>query len=64
MQDQAQRVLSLLQVIFDRRQAPQVPVQEPVQFAADEILKFRQLLDAGVITKEEFTAKKKELLGL
>jgi len=31
---------------------------------ADEILKFKQLLDAGVITQEEFDAKKKQLLGL
>lgn len=32
--------------------------------AADEILKFKQLLDAGAITEEEFNAKKKQLLGL
>ena len=32
--------------------------------AADEILKFKQLLDAGIITEEEFQAKKKQLLGL
>ncbi|MFT8930064.1 MAG: SHOCT domain-containing protein [Sporolactobacillus sp.] len=31
---------------------------------ADEILKFKQLLDAGVITQDEFDAKKKQLLGL
>lgn len=32
--------------------------------AADEILKFKQLLDAGIITQEEFDTKKKQLLGL
>jgi len=32
--------------------------------SADEILKFKGLLDAGVITQEEFDAKKKQLLGL
>ncbi len=32
--------------------------------AADEILKFKQLLDAGVITENEFEAKKKQLLEL
>ncbi len=32
--------------------------------AADEILKLKQLLDAGVLTQEEFDAKKKQLLGL
>ena len=31
---------------------------------ADELAKFKNLLDAGVITQEEFAAKKKELLGL
>ena len=32
--------------------------------AADELLKMKQLLDAGIITQEEFDAKKKQLLGL
>ena len=32
--------------------------------AADEILKFKNLLDLGVITQEEFDEKKKKLLGL
>ena len=30
---------------------------------ADELLKFKQLLDMNVITQEEFDKKKKELLG-
>ena len=32
--------------------------------AADEILKYKSLLDSGIITDEEFQAKKKDLLGL
>ena len=32
--------------------------------AADELKKFKELLDMGVITQEEFDAKKKELLGI
>ncbi|MGW8114034.1 SHOCT domain-containing protein [Caproicibacterium sp. NSD3] len=32
--------------------------------AADEIKKFKELLDSGAITQEEFDAKKKQLLGL
>lgn len=32
--------------------------------AADEILKFKNLADQGIITMEEFEAKKKQLLGL
>jgi len=31
---------------------------------ADELKKYKDLLDSGVITQEEFEAKKKELLGL
>lgn len=31
---------------------------------ADEIAKFKKLLDDGTITQEEFDAKKKQLLGL
>ena len=31
---------------------------------ADELKKFKELLDSGVITQEEFDAKKKQLLGL
>ena len=32
--------------------------------SADEILKYKSLLDAKIITEEEFNAKKKQLLGL
>jgi len=31
--------------------------------AADELLKYKQLLDAGVLTQEEFDAKKRQLMG-
>ena len=30
----------------------------------DHIIKYKELLDAGVITQEEFDEKKKELLGI
>lgn len=32
--------------------------------AADEIMKYKQLLDCGAITETEYEAKKKQLLGL
>lgn len=32
--------------------------------SADEIKKYKELLDMGIITQEEFDAKKKQLLGL
>ena len=31
---------------------------------ADELRKFKGLLDDGIINKEEFEAKKKQILGL
>lgn len=31
---------------------------------ADEILKYKELLDQGIITEEDFQAKKKQLLGI
>ena len=35
-----------------------------VRDAAGEIRKFKELFDAGIITEEEFTAKKHQLLGI
>lgn len=32
--------------------------------SADEIVRFKNLLDQGIITQEEFDAKKRQLLGL
>ena len=32
--------------------------------SADEIMKYKTLLDAGVITQEEFEMKKKQILNL
>ena len=40
--------------------APTVTALSP----AEELMKFKQLLDTGIITQEEFDAKKKQLLGL
>lgn len=36
----------------------------PVASNADELKKYKELLDTGVISQEEFDAKKKQLLGL
>lgn len=38
--------------------------QEIPQSNADELKKYKDLLDSGVISQEEFNAKKKQLLGL
>lgn len=48
--------------ISEATQSP--PVQTTAVSAADELKKFKELLDMDVITQEEFDAKKKQLLGL
>lgn len=40
------------------------PVVVAATSSADELKKFKELLDLGIISQEEFDAKKKELLGL
>ena len=49
--------------------APVAPAPAPaapasVSEAADDLLKLKELLDAGILPQEEFDAKKKQLLGL
>ena len=43
---------------------PEPAATAPSISAADEIKKFKELLDAGIITQEEFDTKKRQLLGL
>lgn len=43
--------------------APAAPDAAPVD-AVEEIQRYKGLLDTGVITEEEFTAKKRQLLGI
>lgn len=57
------RIVSLLSVIADSQTAS-AATSAPIASAADELMKYKQLLDAGAITQEEFDAKKKQLLGL
>lgn len=61
-------VFIILSIMFTK-QGPRQPravtiVEVPQQISlADEIKKYKDLLDSGVITQEEFDAKKKEILG-
>ena len=36
----------------------------PTVDAVTEIKKYKELLDAGIITEEEFTTKKRQLMGI
>ena len=44
-------------------QPPEVKIETPT-IADKELKEFKELLDSGVITKEDFDAKKKQILGL
>ena len=43
---------------------PQMTEKNEAIQVPDQILKYKELFDVGAITEEEFTAKKKQLLGL
>ena len=66
-------------ILFNKKELPLIlEIKEYVEYkinskasigttsisVADEILKFKELLDQGILTQEEFDAKKKQLLTL
>lgn len=60
----AQDILSALQLAVDIANPPRKEESIQVISGADEILKYKNLMDAGIITEEEFNAKKSQILGL
>lgn len=62
--NEAQECLSVLQLICNEREDSVNSHKGIAGLSdADELLKFKELLDAGVITQEDFDKKKKEILG-
>lgn len=64
----AQEILSVLQIICDQRESqnntqPESQTSTTVISVPEEIKKYKDLLDMGAITEEEFESKKKELLN-
>ena len=58
---------AITKLLVERQSKPAATTtirQEIPQSNADELRKYKELLDTGVITQEEFDAKKKNLLGL
>ncbi len=54
-------------LLVERQQKPMSATtinQVVPQSTADELKKYKDLFDSGVISQEEFDAKKKQLLGL
>lgn len=71
--DEAYRSAHDIEDFFRRMRADAVTVKREVEpenktpdsdQAIAEIMKFKKLLDAGVLTEEEFAAKKKQILGI
>ena len=59
-------VHAVLTGIIGKTQSEAAPAQTaaPAVSNADELKKYKELLDSGVISPEEFDAKKKQLLGI
>ena len=63
LENQNEIYSSITSLLLDRQQkATNVGVKS--ENGADEIKKYKELLDAGIITQEEFDAMKKQILGI
>lgn len=51
-------------LIIDKKKSEQVKSNSVDVSNADELKKYKELLDSGVITQEEFDTKKKQILGM
>ena len=56
----------LCNLLIERQKEKEQTAHTPIilESPADELKKYKELLDCGVITQEEFEAKKKQILGL
>jgi len=54
----------LSRLINERQYTTKTKESTPQTNATDELIKLKTLLDSGIITQEEFDAKKKQLLGI
>lgn len=60
-QDSAQKIITELTVITNRLNSHQ---NQPAVSIPEEIMRYKNLLDIGAITQEEYEVKKQQLLGL
>ncbi len=61
MQEAYGKVMKYYQAYLNNQRGASIVQQSS---PADELKKFKELLDSGIITQEEFNAKKKKILGL
>ncbi len=64
LKGQAQKINDKIHELLLSHKGERQEYQVDSQSSADEIMKFKNLLDMGVITQEEFEQKKRQLLGL
>ncbi len=63
--DEIHKCVSDLLIARQSKAGPTPTIKQEIQQSmADELKKYKELLDSGVISQEEFDAKKKQLLGL
>lgn len=58
------KILDILHDLKEQKTEKTVVKENSVVSTADEILKFKQLLDAGIITDDEFKKKKEQLMKM
>ncbi len=60
-----EEILKLIIARQDEKKVENKPIEPVAKTSdADEIKKYKELLDSGIITQEEFDTKKKQILGL
>lgn len=57
------KLTELHRKFIEKKEKENSKQSNPSLSIADELMKFKQLLDAGVITQDEFEKKKRDLLG-
>lgn len=62
--DNAKKIIEFVRSKMKQTKAPHAQTVVNQLSSADELLKWKQLYDSGVITEEEFNKKKRELLNM
>ena len=62
-------IVLTLSILLKMGKAEKLPIKKQIvvkeqKESADDLLVYKELLDSGVISQEEFDAKKKQILGL
>lgn len=64
LNEKAEEIVNYINKKIKEARTPKSTVAIQETSPADEILKYKQLLDSGIISQEDFEKKKKELLGI